>query len=229
MGKDLLLCGERLSASEVRLSYTDLRGIGPIDWFLDSEAPKSALMLCHKKKPLSSLINICWCFGGEGSLHYFYSYISTGLLDTDIVSITSMDPVAAIGLTSNVVQFVDFSWRLLYDAKELYQSSTRASADNDILELFTKDIMLRNNDLITLSHSGSAIDPINQLTCQCKSVAFELLGVLDAIKVNAPHKKWQGFAQALRSVWKEEQIGRLVGRLEHLRDEIHFSLQIMLT
>ena len=46
-----------------------------------------------------------------------------------------MDPVAALGLAGNIVQFVGFSCRVLQDTKSLYKSTTGASAENDVLEV----------------------------------------------------------------------------------------------
>lgn len=139
-----------------------------------------------------------------------------------------MDPVAAIGLAGNIVQFVDFSWKLLDEAKDLYGSTTGASQDNDLLELISNDLNVLNDKLTATSASGAIPNPIRTLAAQCKDVADELLYILNTIKVKGPHRKWRSFLQALRSVWKEDQIERLVKRLETLRGAMQMRLQVIL-
>lgn len=139
-----------------------------------------------------------------------------------------MDPVAALGLAGNIVQFVDFSCKVLQDTKNLYGSSTGASAENDVIETICNDLNNLNNALTAPSEPGAIPDSIWSLAGNCKGVAAELLQLLDKIKVHGANRKWKSFIQALRSVWKKEQIEELVRRMERLRNETQFSLQIML-
>lgn len=139
-----------------------------------------------------------------------------------------MDPVAALGLAGNIVQFVDFSCKILQDTKSLYSSSTGVSAENDVVEAICRDIINLNDALTAPSAPGAIPDSMRSLASTCKDVAAELLGTLDKIRVREPHRKWKSFVQALRSVWKKEQIEELVRRMERLRSETQYRLQLML-
>ena len=139
-----------------------------------------------------------------------------------------MDPVAALGLAGNIVQFVDFSCKVIHDSKSLYSSSTGASAGNDILESISSDIIDLNDALTAPSAPGAIPDSMRDLASKCKDVAVELLVTLDKIKVKGPHRKWKSFVQALRSIWGKEQIEELVKRMERLRSETQYRLQLML-
>ena len=139
-----------------------------------------------------------------------------------------MDPVTALGLASNIVQFVDFSWKLLSGTIDLYGSETGALADHDVLELISSDLIKLNDALLDPSYTVHVSDPIRDLAGQCKAVAQELFRILEKIKVVGSPNKWKSFVQALRGVWKKEQIEALVKRLESLRAEMHFRLQWML-
>ena len=139
-----------------------------------------------------------------------------------------MDPVAALGLAGNIVQFVDFSCKVLQDTKNLYGSSTGASAENDVIESICNDLISLNKALTAPSDPGTIPDPIVNLASNCQGVAVELLQLLDKIKAHGPKRKWKSFIQALRSVWKKEQIEELVRRMERLRNETQFHLQLML-
>ncbi len=139
-----------------------------------------------------------------------------------------MDPVAALGLAGNIVQFVDFSCKVLCDAKSLYGSSTGASAENDVLEAIGSDLVNLSHALIAPSAPGTVPESLRSLASRCKDVATELLGTLDKIKVRGPHQKWKSFVQALRSVWEKERIEELVKRMERLRNETQYRLQLMI-
>jgi len=51
-----------------------------------------------------------------------------------------MDPLTALGLAANIIQFVDFASKLLSTGQELYQSG--ASAPNLELSLVADDVLL---------------------------------------------------------------------------------------
>ena len=136
--------------------------------------------------------------------------------------------MAALGLAGNIVQFVDFSCKVLQDTKSLYSSSTGASAENDVIEAICRDLINLNNNLTAPSAPGAIPDSIRSLASSCKDVAAELLGTLNKIRVREPHQKWKSFVQTLRKVWKEGQIEELVKRMERLRNETQYRLQLML-
>lgn len=144
------------------------------------------------------------------------------------VSVQMMDPVAALGLAGNIVQFIGFSCRVLQDTKNLYKSTTGASAENDVLEVIYRDFIDLDNALTAPSALGAIPASIRSLASMCKEVAAELLGILDKIRVREPRQKWKSLIQALRSVWKKEQIEELLKRIERLRNEIKYRLQLML-
>ena len=139
-----------------------------------------------------------------------------------------MDPVAALGLAGNIVQFVNFSCKVLQDGKILYKSTTGASAENDVLEVICRDLIDLDNALTAPSAPGAIPDSMRSLASRCKEVAAELLGILDKIRVREPRQKWKSFVQALRSVWRKEQIEELLKRMERLRNETQNRLQLML-
>ena len=139
-----------------------------------------------------------------------------------------MDPVAALGLAGNIVQFVDFSCKILHDSKILYGSSTGVSADNDIINSIASDIIDLDNALTAPSEAGAIPNSARSLASACKTVAAELLKVLEKIRVEGSNRRWKSFVQALRSVWKKEQIEELVKRMERLRGETQYHLQLIL-
>jgi hypothetical protein len=51
-----------------------------------------------------------------------------------------MDPLTAVGLAGNIITFVDFSIEVLSRARQLYDSASGATAENEELESLTKNL-----------------------------------------------------------------------------------------
>ena len=139
-----------------------------------------------------------------------------------------MNTVAAIGLAGNIVQFVDFSWKLIVEARDLHNSSSGASKGNEMLELISNDLNTLTDKLTARTTLGVVPESLRNLASQCKHVADELLGVLITLKIKGGNRKWKSFVKSLRTVWKKEQIEQLMKRLEILRDAMQFRLQLIL-
>ena len=135
-----------------------------------------------------------------------------------------VDPLAALGLAASIVQIVDFSHKLLSESRALYVSSIGASADNVVIETIATDLDLLNSKLTAPAAPGAIPDPLRSLASRCKDIAGELFDVLDKIKAMGPHMKWKSFVQALQCVWKRGESRRM----ESLRREMHFRLQVMM-
>ena len=139
-----------------------------------------------------------------------------------------LDPITAIGLAGNIVQFVDFSWSLLCESKKLYDSGTGVSAENEDLEIISSDLLRLSDALTAPSSTGAMPLETMKLVSQCKEVAHELLAVLDDIREKGPRKRRKSFVAALQSRLKKEQISSLVARMERLRGQMQIHLQRML-
>jgi hypothetical protein len=115
-----------------------------------------------------------------------------------------MAGLAALGLASNVVQFVDFGLKLFSEAHELYKS-TQGSRNEDLeLESITLDLKrLAQNLHSTAKPSPGHSRPrklsedeatLQKLAIGCEELANELLKLLDDLKVKGPqNRKWKSF------------------------------------
>ena len=137
-----------------------------------------------------------------------------------------MDPFSALGLASNVIQFVDFGSRLLSKSQELYKSADGVTNVNRDLETITKDLTRVCSSLIQPEqyiNKEQASDPeiaLIPLCRSCKELGDELLLVLQTLKVKGRHQKWNTVRQALRTAWKESRILSYERRLGDFRSQI---------
>ncbi|KAF2183820.1 hypothetical protein K469DRAFT_710189 [Zopfia rhizophila CBS 207.26] len=136
-----------------------------------------------------------------------------------------METLAIISLIGNVVQFVDFSGKLIAKSTELYRSSEGALAENIDTETATNHLLLLNNKIKDAATANSD-DALNRLCESCKSTADELLAALNKVKVNGKQDRWKTVRKALRSVWSKEEIRELEGRLARFREELNLHVVV---
>jgi len=136
-----------------------------------------------------------------------------------------METLAVISLVGNIIQFVDFSGKLISKSVQLCQSSEGALVENIDTETATNHLILLNDKLKDTATSTG--DKALQDLCEaCLTVARELLDALDKVKVKGKHEKWKSIRKALRSVWSKEYIEELERRLAKLRTELNLHLLV---
>jgi molecular chaperone GrpE (heat shock protein) len=134
-----------------------------------------------------------------------------------------METLATIGLVGNIVQFVDFSGKLISKSSQLYRSGKGALAENVDTETAAKDLVLLNNklkDAATITGDRA----LESLCESCNAVADELLAALDKVKVKGKQQKWKSIRKALRNVWSKEEIEELERRLAKFRELLNLHV-----
>jgi hypothetical protein len=139
-----------------------------------------------------------------------------------------MEPLVAISLISNIVQFVDFGNKLVSKTVEGYRSADGAFVDNAHLQTATNDLVALNKSINSNATPGSVNTALISLCSSCNDVARELLGALAKLKIQGGKSKWKSFRKALRSVWSKEKILGIERRLSSFRDEINLHIVVEL-
>jgi len=135
-----------------------------------------------------------------------------------------MDPLTAVGLAGTIVQFVDFTTKIVSKSTELYRSGRGVLAENANIETTTADLKELNS---RLEQTTAVHDPDLQALCQaCGEVADQLLTALAKLRVTCQGQKWQSLRKALRSIWSKEDITQLEQRLASFRSELNLRIVI---
>jgi hypothetical protein len=149
-----------------------------------------------------------------------------------------MDPLAALSLAGNVIQFVDFGSRILGIADELYHSASGALAVNDELEFVTNDLRTLVTKLRNSLHASDIqTDPdgkfeipwggFKSLCDKSACVAEELVTKLENLKVKDDdeytqgqnkYRKFRSLKMALKNLGSKTEISALAERLSKLRE-----------
>ena len=142
-----------------------------------------------------------------------------------------LDPLTALSLASNVVQFLDFSAKLVGKGNELYKSADGSSIGNAELESIAKDLQELHERLQQAPPSSATVTESNlalrKLSKQCSSVAGELLDALEKLKVHgSSNRRWKSFRQALKGLMKKDEVDAIAQRLQHFRNELNIHILV---
>lgn len=136
-----------------------------------------------------------------------------------------MDPLSALGLASNIVQFVDYISKLISTTHKLRISPSGTKIEYLELENIALNIQhlshLASQEESPRSSILSKNDKtLRDLSSQCHEVSNELLSVLKSLEVKGKGERWESFYQALRSEWKKERIQELQLRLDRISSQL---------
>ena len=142
-----------------------------------------------------------------------------------------LDPMTALGLAGNVVQFVDFSIKLLGDAHEIHKSAQGSLQENLDVEKVTEIIRtlqmkLRTQDGDNINANGKAENSLERLCLSCDETAEELLEALEKLKVQGKRSPWKSIRQAIQSIKGKTAVVELCGRLKRFQDAIELTILV---
>ncbi len=133
----------------------------------------------------------------------------------------------ALSLAGTIIQFVDFSSKVLSQTRQLYVSQVGALSVNQELELVTSDLFALSQKLPDVEHEHPETQEgkaLRKLAISCSEIAVELSAKLNGLKVGAKHKKWNSFRQAVKSAWSEDERNDLTQRLSICRDSLQMRM-----
>ena len=99
-----------------------------------------------------------------------------------------MEAVAAVGLASNVVSFLDFACKLVAGSRAIYKSVDGLSPNNTTLTIVVKDLKEFSSEIVaSLPTSANKAEPasislpLRALAGECQTVAKELSDTLEKL------------------------------------------------
>lgn len=137
-----------------------------------------------------------------------------------------MDPFTALGAAGNIIQFVDFSCKLVRNAYCITKSASGASETTIELTAIAHDVQRLSDAIDT---SGVYPSQLKRIATQCKLRADELLKILDRLRNHGKQSRWKSFLVALKEVWGQDEINNFVQRLNMLQNQLTLSMQSLLT
>jgi hypothetical protein len=149
------------------------------------------------------------------------------------------EALAAFAIAANVVQFIDFTAKIISSG---YKASRAGPTGNDWTETLTDDLLEVSNVLKApiAKEKGHGLTEnereLVELAGKCSEVASELLTTLKALnlrpqepvkpqgkKGKKPERRqivWSDFRTALKTVWSEDKISTLEKRIVSFRQQL---------
>jgi hypothetical protein len=149
-----------------------------------------------------------------------------------------MDPITAFSIAGTVVQFVDFSCKILTTTKELYKSSSGTVSLFQNFELVATDLCQLSQRLSNFKHkmtsggegcssqSVEADNTLYRLCAESSAISSELLTRFNKLRVQGNSTKFKSFSKAVKSVFSESDIQETMRRLSEVRAAIQMHLLV---
>jgi len=136
-----------------------------------------------------------------------------------------LDPWTALGLAGNIVQFVDFTFKLISESREILKSRDGISDRNRTLQTIATDLSHLTDDLTISASRGTTFvgEQLRGLAFECQDVAAELRKALQGLQTT-DKTRWKSFLIALQEVLRKDEIARMTGRLDALQRELNTHL-----
>lgn len=146
-----------------------------------------------------------------------------------------LDPWTALTVASSVVQFVDFSIKIISKGNQYYKSADGVLQQN-AEHIATADAFRRlsyglSRSLIALSQERKLSDDEKalQLAAQnCKNLASTLRDTVDKLRLPENNKRWKSFRHAIKTYWSKEEIEDMLGKLRSVREELVIHLLVVM-
>ena len=144
-----------------------------------------------------------------------------------------LDPLSALSLAGTVVQFVDFTIKILDKGRQIYKSADGSTAEHEDLNAITNDLIGLNERLKSSMHSRRAVKQLSLdeqalegVASDCSSIAQELLDQLQKLKLQGKKTKMKSLHQTLKNVWNKGNLEELEDRLARYREELEVHLLV---
>ncbi|KAH6689672.1 hypothetical protein F5X68DRAFT_167231 [Plectosphaerella plurivora] len=149
-----------------------------------------------------------------------------------------MSGLEFVGLASNVLQFLEFGFKVSLSAKALYHSASGATVDHDSLETDTVRLITLMEQVQQSraasriqAHSSTSSDADKTLwetAASCEQTAKDLVANLDDLKVKSQSRNKFGRAviQAFKGEFAGERIRSAESRLKKLQSALLASIQV---
>ncbi|KAI1361082.1 hypothetical protein F5Y08DRAFT_29822 [Xylaria arbuscula] len=138
-----------------------------------------------------------------------------------------MDPLSALSVAAGVVQFVDFTYRLVSGTHAIINSSSGLASDTRTLDIIAKDAKGLKDALATSPAMASSDTTLQALLTECNAIAESLLAVFEKLRAKNT-RKWTCFISALRTLWSKGKIADFVDRLGKLQAQISTHMHFLI-
>ncbi|XXH01487.1 hypothetical protein Hte_007847 [Hypoxylon texense] len=141
-----------------------------------------------------------------------------------------MEALAAVGLASNVLQFIECGYKVVGMAKELYESgheATRSNAEAAFVAQEMRELSLKLVKDLPTADLTDEEEALCRLAQQCSLLSNKLLLLLDSLKTKKPRRKIEIIRTVLRNMRKRNERDQLQASLDNCRRQLNTHICYM--
>ncbi|KAM0552653.1 hypothetical protein ACHAPJ_007750 [Fusarium lateritium] len=135
------------------------------------------------------------------------------------------DPLTALGTASAIITLLEFSWKILSNTKNVYQSATGQNDDNLVLAIVARDVKSLGDNIIASTFTENDMEDLVRTS---QDIAEDLLKAIDNLKVKGDRTVWKSFTIALKDVWGKRKVEEFSRRLAKLQLQVASHIQLCL-
>jgi hypothetical protein len=165
----------------------------------------------------------------EESLCVFSASGSDSITNRFSLTRTFMDPITAIGLAANILQFIDYGAKVVTGAIEIYGSAsgnTQESRNSETIvtemRLFAAKLQPPENGQLSGEERA-----LCKLATECQSLAKQILDLLEKIKPKSRKSKGSSLIAGLKTKMYEGERRRLGLQLSNCRAQSDLQLNYL--
>ncbi|KAF2009152.1 hypothetical protein BU24DRAFT_428674 [Aaosphaeria arxii CBS 175.79] len=139
------------------------------------------------------------------------------------------EALAILGLTSNLISFIDFSFKVVSGSRKIRQSLEDTTAEIQELKNIIEDVKLHCEQAKQLEHSGRKLCPqernIIEMAGKCSALVTDLQRAIESLRVRPD--RWrtiEAFRIASQNLWRQNDIDSLRNRLIQLDERIKSNI-----
>jgi hypothetical protein len=137
-----------------------------------------------------------------------------------------MDPLTAVGLVANIIQFVGLGSRIFNIAEEIHQSSSGTTRDirrtKDVVnEMFKLTVKLQETGEESSNDNEKALQ---RLAAQYAELSQHILEYIKKVAPEDPRSKFQSFWSSFKGIWYEKDKAELERKLDDCRSQLGIQL-----
>jgi hypothetical protein len=149
-------------------------------------------------------------------------------VDGPALAFSMLDPLTAISLAGNVVQFVDVIAKIISKTQELSLHGATQAAYN--AEIVIQDLLRLSKKLKDGARAASAIPQtdddkaLEELCNGCINLSERVMKRLDKLKLGEGNSKRLAFVHALKGVWSQKELEVEEAQLTAYRSQLEFRV-----
>lgn len=204
-----------------------------------STPPRSHRLACARCSLDDGALGCCGRVEISQAISSVFSSSVRGYREQQAASFATMEPITALAVASNVVQFVDFGTKLISASTELYRNRAlfryeELQQQADDLKDLSVTLQMRfrafaarevnTEDTLTGLSNAKIIPMLERAVDRCSTCATKLSAATEKLSVKGLHPRWESFTAALKSVLREADIRALSEDLNNAKADMHMFL-----